>query len=272
MYLKLILGLMLVVFLSIGCSAQKPIELKDEKPPEPPKEKTKKIKTRKLSVEENLKYYFRSREIKPAIIFNNLFDGLREEREEVINILNHKVVWLHSFKETKIKIDDDVFSLKDQKTLNIVEDDKQDVDFANDWDQIKLFMFGDRELIGISMVNNPCTGIGCRVVDYLIYDLKTKSKNFFGTYRFALDRDFGLFDFGNDGTLDFLSGTYDDRNDGKGLEFANIYQIFSMDDKGIFHLLTDKKGKPYFMKRVYKEDNYEEIDRKFEHYWIEEVK
>lgn len=45
-----------------------------------------------------------------------------------------------------------------------------------------------------------------------------------------------------------------------------------MDDKGLFHLQTDDKGKPYFIKRVYKEDNYEEISGKFEHYWIEKIK
>jgi hypothetical protein len=72
--------------------------------------------------------------------------------------------------------------------------------------------------------------------------------------------------------LDFLSGTYDDGNDGKGIEFKNIYEIFTMDDAGIFRLQLDKKGKPYFMKRVYKEEDYEEIDRKFEHNWIEEIK
>lgn len=264
---------MLVGFLSVGCIAQKKIDLKDEKPLEPPKEERNKIKVRKLSVEENLKYYFRSREITPSVIVNNVTDSMLKNGEEVINIANHKVIWdFSSDKETKIKIDGDTFSLKDQKTLNIVEDDKQDVDFTNDWDQIKLFEFGDRKLIGISMTNTPCTGIGCRVMNYLIYDLKTKNKNFFGTYRFALDREFGLFDFGNDGTLDFLSGTYDNGNDGKGIEFANIYQIYSMDDKGLFHLQTDGKGKPYFMKRVYKEDDYEEVDKKFEHYWIEKIK
>lgn len=268
---KSILSAIFVFLLIMVCMAQKPIELKDEKPTEPKKENSKQIKLRKLSVEENLKYYFRSHEIKPSVIVNNVTDSMLKNGDEVINISNHKVVWNFS-KKTKVTIDGDVFSLENQKTLNVVESEKDDVDFTNDWDQIKLFEFGDRKLIGISMINTPCTGIGCRVMNYLIYDLKTKNKNFFGTYRIALDREFGLFDFGNDGTLDFLSGTYDDENDARGIEFKNIYQIFSMDDKGLFHLQTDGKGKPYFMKRVYKEDDYEEIDEKFEHNWIEEIK
>ena len=133
MYPKSILIFMLVAFLSIGCTAQKTIELKDEKPPEPPKEKRNKIKVRKLSVEENLKYYFSKKEIKPSVIVNNVNDSMLKNSEEVINIADHKIIWdFSSDKETKIKIDDDAFSLKNQKTLNIVEDDKDDVDFTND--------------------------------------------------------------------------------------------------------------------------------------------
>jgi hypothetical protein len=243
-------------------------------PPAPPKEeKRRKFKVPKMSVKERLRGYFYGREIRPAIIINNLYDGVRDEREETIDISTHKVVWFHSFKETRIKINGDLFSLENQKTLNFVRDnDKEEVDFVNQWNQIKLFKFDDRELIGISMYNDPCTGIGCRVKMYLIYDLKTKTKNFFGTYRFLLDREFGLFDFGNDGSLDFLSGTYNDGNDGKGIEFKNIYEIYTMDDTGIFRLQLDQKGKPYFMKRIYKEENYEEINKKFEHNWIEEIK
>lgn len=122
------------------------------------------------------------------------------------------------------------------------------------------------------MHSEPCTGIGCRVAMYLIYDLKTKTKNFFGSYRFLFDREFGLFDFGNDGNLDFVSGTYDDGNDGKGIEFKNIYEIFTMDESGVFRLRLDKKGQPYFMKRVYKEEDYGEVEKKFEQNWIEEIK
>ena len=88
-----------------------------------------------------------------------------------------------------------------------------------------------------------------------------------------LDREFGLYDFGNDGTLDFLSGTYDDENDGEYTEFQNIYEIFTMNDDGSFHLHQDKKGKPYFMTRFYKDDiDYEEIDKKFQSNWIEEIR
>lgn len=246
------------------------VPLPEPEPPEPPKFN---YKTPKMSVEKKLKFYFRHTQIKPAIIFNNLYIGRREERKEEIKVLNHTVIWFHSFKETKVKINDELISLKNKKTLNAVWGENKDkVDFANNWDQIKFFKFGDRELIGISMFNDPCTGIGCRVQMILIYDLKTKTANFFGTYRFLLDREFGLYDFGNDGRLDFLSGTY--KGEGEGIidGFHNIYEIFTLKNSGLFQLKSNRNGKPYFIKRVYKEENYEEIDEKFEHDWIEEIK
>ncbi len=241
-------------------------------PPEPPEAPKFDYEPPKMSVEKKLKLYFRTTEIKPAIILNNLHIGRLEERKEEVKISNHKVIWFHSFNEAKIKINDNLFSLKGKKTLNFVQDKRTDnVDFANNWDQIKLFKFGDRELIGISMFSDPCTGIGCRVQMYLIYDLETKTANFFGTYRFLLDREFGLFDFGNNGKLDFLSGT----NEGKSEEiedgFQNKYEIFTLNKDGVFQLLSNKKGEPYFMKRVYKEQSYEEVDEQFEYDWIEEI-
>lgn len=218
-------------------------------------------------IEEKLKYYFYGREIKPSIIVNNT-----ERNQTEIKLEKNKIKWIRSEKETKVKINGDLFTLKKQKTLNNVEDEKGDVDFADNWEQIKLFKFGDRQLIGISMVSEHCTGIGCSVEMYLIYDLKTKTKNFFGTYRFLLDREFGLFDFKNDGKLDFLSGTYIGESDGVAVEIQNIYEIFTMDETGNFRLQSDNKDNKYFMKRVYKADDYKEIDNKFEQNWIEEIK
>lgn len=274
-----------LVFLSIlaSCAVQQAqittpktiptVPLPEPEPPEPPEAPKFNYKPPKMSVEKKLKFYFRRTEIKPEIIFNNLYFGRREERKEEIKLLNHRVIWFHSFKETKVKINDHLISLKDKKTLNNVwGEGKDNVDFTNKWNQIKFFKFGDRELIGISMHNDPCTGIGCRVQMTLIYDLKTKTANFFGTYRFLLDREFGLYDFGNDGKLNFLSGTYEGESEGINDWFLNKYEMFTLNNDGVFQLQSNGKGDPYFMKRVYKEENYEKIDEKFEYEWIEEIR
>ncbi len=279
--MKIIILVLLSIPFFVACSVQKAqvttpkpiptVPLPETNPPEPPEAPKFNYKPPKLSVEDKLELYFRRTEIRPAIVFNNLYSGRREERKEEIKVSIHTVIWFHSFTETKIKINDELISLKNKKTQNNVwGEDKDNVDFADNWDQIKFFKFGDRELIGISMFSDPCTGTGCRVQMILIYDLKTKIANFFGTYRFLLDREFGLFDFGNDGKLDFLSGTYESK--GISDEFQNTYEIFTLSSAGVFQLQLNKAGKPYYMKRVYEEENYEEVDEKFEYDWIEEIK
>ena len=103
--------------------------------PEAPK-KSKKASTK--SVEDRLKSYFNGFEIKAEAISDNRFSGRREERQEKISLSNHTVVWFHSFEETKIKINDDLISLQGKKTLNEVQSEsKEDVDFVNNWNQIK---------------------------------------------------------------------------------------------------------------------------------------
>jgi len=241
--------------------------------PEPPDIKTqKKSPQYKLSVEENLKSYFYGREIVPSIIVNNT-----ERDQTKIQLENNKVEWIRNEKETKIKINEDLFTLKDKKTINSLElsplekhDDYEAVDFADNWEQIKFYKFDDRQLIGISMGNEPCTGIGCSVAFQLIYDLKTKSKTFFGTYR--IEREVNLYDFKNDGTIDYLGKTYIGESDGVAKEISNVYKLYSMDEKGVFHQQFNNKQKPYFINRTFEAENYREIESKFEASWLEEIK
>lgn len=157
--------LFILIFLALfsTCFAQQakvlPIPIADEQPPKPPIKKPKKPQRQyKESVEEKLKNYFYGREIVPSIIVNNT-----EHDQTKISLENNKIAWIRGEKETKIKINDDLFTLEGKKTLNDVDGKEQDVDFANNWEQIKFHKFGDRQLIGISMGNEPCTGTGCSV-------------------------------------------------------------------------------------------------------------
>lgn len=267
------LFILLSLTFSISCFAQqKRVVLKVPVPtdsiPKPPNpEKKKPLSEYKLSVEEKLKNYFYGREIVPSIIVNNT-----ERDQTEIQLENNKVEWIRGDKEIKIKINDDIFSLKDKKTINSLdgEDDYETVDFANDWEQIKFYKFGDRQLIGITMGNEPCTGIGCSVAFQLIYDLETKSKTFFGTYR--IEREVNLYDFKNDGIIDYLGKTYVGESDGVAKEISNLYKLYSIDEKGIFHLQLNYKRKPYFIKRTFEAESYREISSKFETSWIEEIK
>jgi hypothetical protein len=55
-------------------------------------------------------------------------------------------------------------------------------------------------------------------------------------------------------------------------EIINVYKLYSIDEKGIFHLQLNTKQKPYFIKRTFEPEDYREIDSKFEADWIEEIK
>ncbi len=268
--MKLFILICFVLF-SICFAQQKkvaPIPIGDEHPPKPLVEKPKKTQRKyKQTVEEKLKSYFYGREIIPSIIVNNT-----ERDQTKINLENNIVEWIRNENETKVRINDDIFTLKDKKTINGLQDENnfESVDFANDWEQIKLYKFGERQLIGISMDNEPCTGIGCSVAFQLIYDLKTKSKTFFGTYR--IEREVNLYDFKNDGTIDYLGKTYSGGSDSVAKEISNVYKLYSIDEKGVFHLQLNNKQTPYFIKRTFEPEDYSEIDGKFEANWIEEIK
>lgn len=269
--MKIFLLLLLLISPSI-CFNQKPVGPLSVPEELPPKTKPFKYKAPKMSVKEKLEYYFLKTEIEPWYIVNNI-DRFNEKSD--ITVGGHRVKWSGSYKEqTKIDIDGDVFSLEDKTSHKKLDEGEsvegRNVNFADQWEQIKLYDIGGRQLIGISMGSHPCTGIGCSVTFFLIYDLKTKSKSFFGSYR--IDHEVKLYDFGNDGTIDFLSATYSGGSDGVAKEIVNTHELFTMDEGGTFKLQTDKKGKKYFLKRTFKAESYKELDKKFVHNWVEEIK
>lgn len=191
---------------------------------------------------DKLDYYFDLYEIKPAIAISN-----SEGNQTQVQLLSHTIKWLNTDDETKIKINNDLFSLKDKATLNIVWENIDSVDFANNWDEMKFYKINDRELIGIRMSFEPCTGLGCSVNYFLIYDLQTKSKNFFGTFR--TDNKLALYNFGNDDKLDYLSKTFNgDAHGSTPMEF--VYELYSMEDNGRFIQQKNSTGQVYQIKQT----------------------
>lgn len=212
----------------------------------------KEIKNEK-TIKERLHSYFFYGDETPAIIFNNVNIRYDQNPNEVA-FLNHKIQWIESEEEdigSKIKIDDDLFTLKGKKTLNNVEGTtKNDVDFANNWRQIRYYNYNQQELICIEMVSYPCTGIGCGVNYYLLYDIKHKTKNYFGTYRID-DYELQLFNFNNDdkGQLDFVSKT--NLNHDKTI----VFELFSLGKDGIFRIQKNSKGQKYELKHTVVENS-----------------
>ena len=65
-------------------------------------------------------------------------------------------------KETKIRIDNDEFTVKDKVTLNDVYGGEDSIgDYVNRWEMIKLYRTDGRELILMTMGDRYCNGMGC---------------------------------------------------------------------------------------------------------------
>lgn len=210
-----------------------------------------------------LDYYFNKHEIKPSLIVTNTGGNQTE-----VQLSKHEIKWLNTSDETKIKIDNDLFTLKDKATLNIVWDNKDSVDFANNWDEMKLYKINDRELIGIRMAFRPCTGLGCSVDYFLIYDLQTKTRNFFGTFRTA--NKLALYNFNNDDKLDYLSKTFSgDAQGATPMEF--IYELYSMESNGRFVQQKNSGGQTYQIKQTTFPNDTTKTET-FEQRWLTEIK
>jgi len=220
--------------------------------------------------EKRIKRYLAKHEIKPIAMVTNDDPEYFESGEEEFVLGKNKIVWITNNREIDVKINGDRFSLKNKFSLNKLEKDESRevdrVDFANQLSQAKLYKVHGRELIGIKMDNVPCTGIGCSAAFYLIYDLKTKRKSFFGTYKTPLV-EIALYDFRRNGSIDFLSATYSGGSNGVAEEIHNIHHLYTMNNKGFFRL-----QKPYYFKRTFTADNYVEIDSRFRQNWIEEIR
>ena len=238
----------------------------DKKPNDTTAQKTDKIETKIVeneNIDTRLKNHFQFYSIKPTIEINNI-----KGNQTNIQLANHKIKWFNTDDETKIKIDNDLFTLKDKVTLNIVHYGKDTVDFANNWDEIKLFIHNEREYIGIRMSFAPCTGLGCSVNYFLIYDVETKSKNFFGTFR--VNDELELFDFRNDSSIDYVSKTFNgDVHGSTPIEF--LYELFSLGKNGQFKELKDNSGLTYQIKHTTFSNDTTKADELWEH-WITKIK
>jgi len=193
----------------------------------------------KRSLYDGLGDYFSSHEITPSIILNN---DIKDDQHGV-QLGKHWIKWLASETETKISIDDDKFSLRNEVTLNDVWDHTDSVgSFANRWNEMKLYRINGREIILISMGYFPCSGIGCSVYYDMVYDVETGNKSFFGTFRSYFGS--ALYNFNSRYDLEFLASTYAEGGK-EASQGIFTYTIYSMDKDGRFVQEKDSIGSPW---------------------------
>ncbi|RYE12698.1 MAG: hypothetical protein EOP45_22410 [Sphingobacteriaceae bacterium] len=257
----------LIVFLSIalatgGCKQQAA---------QAQKETVKYIRSNRTSIYDSLKIYFSSRAVEPKLIINNV-----DENQTEISFADHSIKWLSIEKETKIKIDNDLINLKNKLTLNkVAYDDVDEVDFVNSWSQIKYFVRNDsEEIVLIKMGFNPCTGMGCSVDYFLVYDLRRKVKNFFGTFR--SDQEINLYWFdchtSSQNGYYYLSESYREELPRKENQVSITYELFGLAKDGKFLLQKDAQGQPYYIKHTFAEEDTFDVKETMRTHWFEKIK
>ncbi len=216
------------------------------------------------SEEYGLDDYFKKNEIQPTAVFTNMHDA-----SEIL-FFNHSVKWISKGGEIWMNIDGDVFRLDKGVTLNDVwGNDNDSVNYMNDWDEMKYYKYKNSEMIGIRMYFDQCTGIGCSVNYFLLYDLKKKTKNYFGTFR--TDNKLALYSFNNKGSVGYLSRTF--IGDAQGATEMNfITELYSLNDNGVFVLQKDLNGKPYQIIQTTFPNDTTIVGDKVTVHWFENIK
>src|SRR6218665_2672651 len=103
--------------------------------------------TQEISIEERLKSYFELYRITPLVTIEDT-----DESDTIVHLGSHTIEWF-DLEDTSmlVKIDDDLFSLKNYQTLNEVWGNKDSLTSTYYWNEIKLYKHNGREYIGIRM-------------------------------------------------------------------------------------------------------------------------
>jgi len=155
----------------------------------------------------------------------------------------------------KIYINKDTLNVHKLITQNIVEDEKQQVDYANSL--LEVNHYKELNILMFLVHFYPCTGLGCGVNYQIIYHTKSNKMFAFGRFRTGFEME--LYNY--DSNLPcFLSKSYDGRNI-EGIEKIS-YELFPLD----FSASELKPLKNIFAQTVYDENKNEMIS--FQKQWI----
>lgn len=212
------------------------------------------------SNDERLSKYFALHEISPKIIINNI-----DSSQTNITLGDHSLKWEVIKNQKNLIIDKNIIQLKNEITINEVHNLQKDtLNAAKNWTQIKLYQYSGREIIALEMKYLHCDDPSCISNFYLFYDTKNKSTNYFGTFRSNLEMN--LYNFG-DGKISFVSQSH--------LNYpacnARIFNPYTIDDEGIFRLQTKKDGKPYQIEQNYTDEGIKEFERLEQSAWIKKI-
>jgi len=223
-------------------------------------------------LDEKLERYFSQQEMRAKHIVNNEIDpGPAKGGTERIEFGGIVFEWIATPREKHnveitIKINGHRIELKDQKALNLADEDQPiGPEVLSTWDQVKLYDLGDdRKVIAVTLRPGMCTGLMCGAAAQLYFDLKTKQTSFFGTYR--TDGEAKLSLFGQDRGQALVVAT-NFSGDPHGTVSTGIvtYEPYRLLQNGRFAL------EKYFIKHVRQPDK-STIGDTVEDRWIERIR
>jgi hypothetical protein len=237
------------------------------------------------SVSERIRKYFDGEEIRPTQIVNNTDDpGIWISKTSTIKIGNHTIEWIDKVgkltSESSLKIDGELITLEDKKGVNNADED-QPIRFISvgQWDQIKLYKFYDGDIIGLTMLPRMCTGLMCGVSAQLMYDVKTKQKTYFGTFR--TDEETRLFRITNENNYYYIAKNFDGDPHGYTAPQVITYELYKREPSGKFVVQKNAAGEKYYIKHTILTDmefdgdtvepKKEPLRDKLEQNWIKKI-
>jgi hypothetical protein len=127
-------------------------------------------------------------------------------------------------------INSDTINIKELRTINPRTDNDHGEMFCNSLNKIKFYK--DYNLILLEFSSSPCTGLGCSVNDYIIYHLKNKETNLFGSFRAEVS---DLYNFPFNSNINYLAAEF--KGDPQGsTPMKFVKKIYSMNKNGKFIL------------------------------------
>lgn len=226
---------------------------------------------------ERLERYFSLHEMRAHHIVNNEIDpGPAKGGSKKIDFGGVSFEWIVTPKEKyafdiSIKINGHQISLKDQKPINLADQDRHiEPKLLSKWDQVRLYdLGGDRKVVAVTLLPDMCTGLMCSVGAQLYFDLKTKQTSFFGSYR--TDGEAKLYSFGEDGGAAFVVAANFSGDPHGNSESVVTYELYRLDLNGSFVHAGDTRGAKYYIRHVRQPEKSRGWDS-VEERWIERLR
>lgn len=186
-------------------------------------------------------------------------------RVESIKLAGHKIEWQSDSitNQLQIWVNENALNPDGSFTLNNVSGGTtQRVNFPKQITDIKYYKINGNDYFGFALTFIPCTGMGCGVSYFMLYDITNSRSNYFGSFRGFFDWEFRLYNFKNSPQINFLSQEYfgDNHN---GLDSLK-WNIFYLSNTGEMILDTNN----HITHHYYEDDlfgGYQNIK------WFEEI-